>query len=111
MLAGYCCGPWDYPPFDRATGQVPLMAAEASAGAALACVGEIKAGDDGAYSVAENTCVQIMTGAPVPADADAVVMVEFTRYDGEKVRFERDAAAAGQNIVPRGSESRRGRNF
>jgi molybdopterin molybdotransferase len=101
----------DYPPFDRATRDgYAVRAAQANAGAALACVGEIKAGDDGAYSVAENTCVQIMTGAPVPADADAVVMVEFTRSDGETVRFERDAAA-GQNIVPRGSESRCGQKL
>ena len=101
----------DYPPFDRATRDgYAVTAAEANAGAALACVGEIKAGDAVADSVAENTCVQIMTGAPVPADADAVVMVEFTRSDGETVRFERDAAA-GQNIVPRGSESRRGQKL
>ena len=52
--------------------------------------------------------MQIMTGAAVPPGADAVVMIEHTQREGEVVRFER-AAQAGQNIVPRGSEARRGR--
>src|SRR5512141_3205629 len=48
-----------------------------------------------------------MTGAPVPAGADAVVMVEYTSRRGEQVKIER-AVAAGENVVPRGSEARRG---
>jgi molybdopterin molybdotransferase len=54
--------------------------------------------------------VQIMTGAAVPAGADAVVMIEHTQRDGEKVVFER-AARAGQNIVQRGSEARAGQTI
>jgi molybdopterin molybdotransferase len=45
-----------------------------------------------------------MTGAAVPAGADAVVMIEHTSREGDVVRFER-AAQPGQNIVPRGSEA------
>src|SRR5260370_20233232 len=45
-----------------------------------------------------------MTGAAVPAGADAVVMIEHTSREGDVVRFER-AARPGQNIVPRGSEA------
>jgi molybdopterin molybdotransferase len=45
-----------------------------------------------------------MTGAAVPAGADAVVMIEHTSREGDLVRFER-AAQPGQNIVPRGSEA------
>jgi molybdopterin molybdotransferase len=101
----------DYPPFDRATRDgYAVRAVEARAGAALACVAEIKAGDAGVHFVAEGSCVQIMTGAPVPSDADAVAMVEFTRYEGQKVRFERDTTV-GQNIVRQGSESRRGQKL
>jgi len=54
--------------------------------------------------------VQIMTGAAVPSGADAVVMIEHTKRDGDQVRFERDALA-GQNFVPRGSEARAGQTL
>jgi molybdopterin molybdotransferase len=67
-------------------------------------VGEIKAGDTVREALAGGTCLQIMTGAAVPAGADAVVMIEHTSREGDVVRFER-AAQSGQNIVPRGSEA------
>jgi len=51
-----------------------------------------------------------MTGAAVPSGADAVVMIEHTKRDGDEVRFER-AAVTGQNFVPRGSEARAGQTL
>jgi molybdopterin molybdotransferase len=48
-----------------------------------------------------------MTGAPVPDGADTVVMVEYTRRQGARVEVERPFAA-GENIVPTGSEARAG---
>jgi len=96
----------DYPPFDRSTRDgFAVQAAEAAAGAELVCVGEIKAGDTPVRLEAAGTCVQIMTGAAVPVGADAVVMIEHTKRNGERVTFER-AARVGQNIVARGSEAR-----
>jgi molybdopterin molybdotransferase len=98
----------EYPPFDRSTRDgYAVRAAEASAGATLRCVAEIKAGDTVTHSLVAGTCVQIMTGAAVPDGADAVVMIEHISRDGDSVRFER-AAQQGQYIVPRGSEARRG---
>jgi molybdopterin molybdotransferase len=98
----------EYPPFDRSTRDgYAVRASEAGPGATLRCVGEIKAGDAVSLPLEAGTCVQIMTGAAVPAGADAVVMIEFTRRNGETVTFER-TAQAGQNIVPRGSEARAG---
>ena len=95
----------EYPPFDRSTRDgYAVRAKEVAPGAKLKCVGEIKAGDTVNEPLAVGTCVQIMTGAAVPAGADAVVMIEHTQREGEVVRFER-AAQAGQNIVPRGSEA------
>jgi molybdopterin molybdotransferase len=44
-----------------------------------------------------------MTGAPVPSDADAVVMIEYTTRDKDLIRFQQ-SATKGQNIVPAGSE-------
>jgi molybdopterin molybdotransferase len=98
----------EYPPFDRSTRDgYAVRASEAPAGASLRCAGEIKAGDSVTESLAPGTCIQIMTGAAVPAGSDAVVMIEFTRRDGDSVTFGR-ATQPGQNIVPRGSEARAG---
>jgi molybdopterin molybdotransferase len=96
----------DYPPFDRSTRDgYAVRSAEASQGAALRCVGEIKAGDSVTQPLATGTCIQIMTGAAVPAGADAVVMIEFTERVGENATFQR-ATNPGQNIVKKGSEAR-----
>jgi molybdopterin molybdotransferase len=98
----------EYPPFDRSTRDgYAVRASEASSAATLRCAAEIKAGDTVAQALAPGTCVQIMTGAAVPEGADAVVMIEHTNRDGDSVRFDR-AAQPGQNIVPRGSEAKRG---
>jgi molybdopterin molybdotransferase len=98
----------DYPPFDRSTRDgYALRAAEATPGAALPCIGEIKAGDTVTAPLAPNTCIQIMTGAAVPSGADAVVMIEHCQRDAGLVRFDRQARP-GQNIVPRGSEAKAG---
>jgi molybdopterin molybdotransferase len=98
----------EYPPFHRSTRDgYAVRSAEVSAGATVRCVAEIKAGDTVTELLAPGTCVQIMTGAAVPEGADAVVMIEHTNREGDSVRFER-AAQPGQNIVPRGSEAKRG---
>jgi molybdopterin molybdotransferase len=101
----------EYPPFNRATRDgYAVFAADAKAGAKLRCTGEIKAGDRVTKELWAETCVQIMTGAAVPSGADAVVMIEQTKRDGDEVRFDRDAAP-GQNIVPHGSEARAGQTI
>jgi molybdopterin molybdotransferase len=98
----------EYPPFNRSTRDgYAVRISEIAAGATLRCVAEIKAGDTVTQPLAPRTCVQIMTGAAVPPGADAVVMIEHTGRDGDSVQFDR-AAQSGQNIVPRGSEARRG---
>src|SRR5437879_11874494 len=84
-----------------------LRSKEAGPGAQLKCVGEIKAGDTVREALAAGTCLQIMTGAAVPAGADAVVMLEHTTREGDLVRFER-VGELGQNIVPRGTEAAAG---
>jgi molybdopterin molybdotransferase len=47
-----------------------------------------------------------MTGAPQPAGADAVVMVEHTRREGEFVIV--PEARSGENISPQGADARAG---
>ena len=73
----------DFPPFDRAArdGYAVRAADLAEFPARLEVVGEVKAGDwpdPGLCSVGRGQAVGIMTGAPLPAGADAVVMVEHT---------------------------------
>jgi molybdopterin molybdotransferase len=98
----------DYPPFDRAIRDgYAARADEAQSGATLPCVREIKAGDPSGGALIAGTCAQIMTGAPVPPGADAVVMVEHTHRDDSTVHFDR-ASTPGQHIVLRGSEARAG---
>ena len=107
-----------YPPFHRSTRDgYAVRAAEARAGAKLRCAGEIKAGDAVTQTLAPGTCVQIMTGAAVPPGADAVVMIEHAKLEGQEtagagsqVWFERDARA-GQNIVAQGSEAASGQTI
>jgi molybdopterin molybdotransferase len=71
----------------------------------LRVIGEVRAGDrfDGAVGLGE--AVEIMTGAPVPPGADAVIMVEHTtREDSGSVSIDR-AASPGQFINPAGCEA------
>ncbi len=98
----------DYPPFNRSTRDgYAVRASDATIGATLPCRGEIKAGDTVTQPLAPGTCIQIMTGAAVPAGADAVIMLEFVERTGENVTFQR-TTSAGQNIVQKGSEARAG---
>ena len=95
----------DYPPFDRSTRDgYAVRASESIAGATLTCIGEIKAGNALTRPLKNGSCVQIMTGAPAPPEADAVVMIEYTSRDKELIHFQQ-SATRGQNIVAAGSES------
>jgi molybdopterin molybdotransferase len=99
----------DYPPFPRATrdGYAVRAADVQQLPAQLRVIGQIKAGDTFTRTVNAGECAEIMTGAAVPAGADAVVMVEYTRLDGDTVIVER-TVAPGENVVPSGAECRSG---
>jgi molybdopterin molybdotransferase len=107
VLADSVVADRDYPPFDRSTrdGFAVRAADLAAPNVTLRRVGEVKAGDNFERAVNSGECVQIMTGAPVPVGTDAVVMIEFTKMEGDRVTFDR-AATARQNIVFRSSEAR-----
>jgi len=102
----------DFPPFPRATrdGYAVRSADLARLPATLNAIGEIKAGEKlvkAPVGVGPGQTVAIMTGAPVPTGADAVVMVEYTSRRGERIEIAR-SVAAGENIVARGAEAREG---
>ena len=98
----------DFPPFPRATrdGFAVRAADVGRVPASLRRIGEARAGVAFSGTVGARECVEIMTGAAVPAGADAVVMVEYTAERDEWVEV-KQSVAAGQNVVPQGSESRR----
>ena len=73
----------------------------------LAIIGEVRAGGRFTGVVGPGQAVAIMTGAPLPAGADAVVMVEDTRADDGRVRID-GTAQPGQAINRRGSEATAG---
>jgi molybdopterin molybdotransferase len=72
----------------------------------LRVIGEVRAGERFHGSVGPGEAVEIMTGAPVPAGADAVEMVEYASRDGDAVVIERPSTP-GQFINPRAGEARR----
>ena len=75
VLAEPAAADRDYPPFHRATRDGFAVRAADLPGQ-LRVIGEARAGKAFEGSVAGGECIEIMTGAPVPDGADAVVMVE-----------------------------------
>lgn len=99
----------DYPPFRRAMrdGYAVRAADLTTVPATLEVIGEIKAGADPKdipSKVKAKQAVGIMTGAPTPDGADAVVMVEYTSLEGRRVTVTR-GISSGDNIAPVGSEA------
>ena len=102
----------DFPPFRRAMRDgYALRAADlTNLPVTLEVIGEIKAGaapEALPREVAAGQAAAIMTGAPAPDGADAVVMVEYTSLSGQRVTVTR-AVGSGDNIVAAGSEARKG---
>lgn len=103
----------DVPPFDRAVmdGYAVIAADTASAAAggpvALREVGRVYAGDVAGTIVTPGACLEIATGAPMPAGADAVVMVEQTSAAGPRIEVHAPVSPR-QNVAPRGSDIRAG---
>jgi molybdopterin molybdotransferase len=101
----------DIPPFSRSTrdGYAVKSADLAKLPAQLKVIGEIKAGPQPGPSVAMNSgeAFSIMTGAPVPQVADAVVMIEYTSLQNGRVEITRKVGP-GENIVPQGTEAKGG---
>jgi molybdopterin molybdotransferase len=99
----------NFPPFPRATrdGYAVRAGDLTNLPATLQVVGEIKAGAEVAIKLEAGQAAAIMTGAPTPPGADAVVMVEYTSRAGDRVQVAK-GITAGENIVPAAAEATRG---
>ena len=99
----------DQPPFDRATRDgFALRAGEE--GQPLRVVGQVRAGERWrGVALGAGEAVEIMTGAPMPEGANAVVMVEHVSVVEGVLRVEAGRRLrAGENVVARGAEARAG---
>jgi molybdopterin molybdotransferase len=96
----------DYPALERSLRDGYAVKAKDLPGT-LRIVGEVRAGDEEQPPLHPGEAREIMTGAPVPAGADAVVMVEHANRAGSQVKIDQ-AAETGQFINRRGAEARAG---
>jgi molybdopterin molybdotransferase len=102
----------DFPPFRRAMRDGYAVRAQdlAHLPVNLEVVAEIKAGagpEDLPIEVLPGQAAAIMTGAPTPTGADAVVMVEYSSLKGSRVTITR-SVESGDNVASVGSEARQG---
>lgn len=108
VLAESIASPVSLPQFDNSAMDGYAVRASDVAGATadepvrLPVVADIAAGDTGAHGIRSGLCTRIMTGAPMPAGADAVVPVEWT--DGEVARVEIRREVRRGNAVRRAGE-------
>jgi molybdopterin molybdotransferase len=99
----------DNPPFDNSAVDGYAVRAADTAGASPDCpavlqpLPEVMAGSVPGTAVAPGLCMKAMTGAPMPAGADAMVMVEDARDTGEGVLILAEAAP-GDHVRRRGAD-------
>ncbi len=104
----------DQPPFARSTRDgFACRAAEASAHRPLAIAGTSRAGDPPSGPLPRGAVWEIMTGAPIPRGADAVIMLEHVESAGSSAAssvrlLPPRTIKKGENIVLRGAQARKG---
>jgi molybdopterin molybdotransferase len=100
----------DLPPFDKAlVDGYAVRAGELDGGGCKLRIGEeIVAGRTPTRPLGHREAAAIMTGAPLPEGADAVVMIENTRRLGGEVAIDEPTVKAGMNRITRGREMRAG---
>ncbi len=96
----------DYPPVARSTRDGFAVRAGDLPGE-FEIVGEIRAGQSGDIQAGPRQAVEIMTGAPVPGGADAIVMIEHVTRKGNRIQTAR-VQQSGDFIQPAGAEARAG---
>ena len=103
----------DQPPFTRSTRDgYACRAAEASKHKPLAVVGAVRAGQAPSGPLPPGSVWEIMTGAPLPAGADAVLMLEHIESvpgkasSGQRIRMlSSHSLKPGENVVAQGAQA------
>ena len=113
VLAEDVMAPIDVPAFDRSAMDGYAVRAQETNGAGLynplsfAVVGQSLAGQPAEVIVQSGQAVRIMTGAPMPDGADAVVPVEETSAEGDRVEIT-TSVASGKHVGRVGEDIARG---
>ncbi|OLS24452.1 MAG: Molybdopterin molybdenumtransferase [Candidatus Heimdallarchaeota archaeon LC_2] len=113
VLAEDIFSPIDVPPFDRSAMDGFAVIANDTLGAAedspnnLEVIGDVQAGYVFDGLITGGNCVEISTGAPLPAGADSVVMVEYTQREKNNVDIYKPASP-GQNVMSAGADIQKG---
>ncbi|MCL6577932.1 MAG: molybdopterin molybdenumtransferase MoeA [Candidatus Bathyarchaeota archaeon] len=103
----------DIPPFDRSTVDGYAVKAEDTFGAEenkpvkLKLCGMVNVGEKPKIAVTLGEAAEIVTGAPIPKDANAVVMVEHTERKNNGV-YIYSAVAEDENVMKAGADIRKG---
>jgi putative molybdopterin biosynthesis protein len=115
VLAATIAAPVDAPPFDRsvvdgfAVRAADVADANETRPAWLALNGEaIACGTEPRLVVTAGNATPIATGGPIPRGADAVVMIEHTRFEADAGLAVTRPVGPGQNIAFAGSDIARG---
>jgi molybdopterin molybdotransferase len=112
VLAESVISETDSPPFDKSMmdGYAVRTADVQKANATLEVIEELTAGRVAEHSVGSGQATRIMTGAPIPEGADAVVRIEDTRPGGDpdQVTIDIGPLERGANIIPRGMAMKAG---
>lgn len=104
ILAEEISSPLSVPPFDNAAMDgYALRLADLAAGTPLPVAGKAFAGQPYEGEWPSGHCIRIMTGAPVPAGTEAVVMQEETQEGANGITF-LTTPFLGQNIRRRGED-------
>ncbi len=108
ITAAPVVSPIDVPPFaNSAMDGYAVRLSDLNGNSPLPVAGKAFAGAPFTDTWPANTCVRIMTGAPIPAGADAVIMQEQAEVIEAGVRFNAPVNA-GQNIRLAGEDILRG---
>ncbi|MNG90174.1 Molybdopterin molybdenumtransferase [compost metagenome] len=108
ITAAPVVSPIDVPPFaNSAMDGYAVRLSDLNGNSPLPVAGKAFAGAPFTDAWPANTCVRIMTGAPIPAGADAVIMQEQAEVTEAGVRFNAPVTA-GQNIRLAGEDILRG---
>jgi len=113
VVASDVVSPHDIPPFTRSTVDGYAVKASDTFGAEenspviLTLGGRVSIGEAPKVRVQKGTLAEIVTGAPIPEGADAVVMVEYTERKGDSVLV-RQAVSHNENVMRAGSDIRKG---
>jgi len=109
VLAEKAVAEFYVPPFERSSMDGYAVRAQDTFGAGtfspkkLKLIGEQHAGESFEGTVGEGECLQVATGSPIPKGSDAVIMVEFTKRDGDTIDIQKPAYP-GANISPIGED-------